>query len=215
MLQRTRTRECWICASHPRHQYKAEQEQSRRDERRESASKAYRSLEGSHRSLGNPLDRFSDTLGVAALGAAAFSGPIHKALHLRAVFPGQMEKFAGIEPCCFRPKKGLEAPTNIWAIPRCQAVTSCRNPVVSQCIEHDSQTAIPPHFFSGALSASHGRREVLMNEQPTRAALFPDPRIPDICFYSLTIFCFLGEMHRNRRPSKRSVTLHFKVLARR
>src|SRR2546423_8914019 len=65
----------------------------------------------------------------AALSALALRGPIHKTLHLRAIFPSQMEEFAGVEVGRLRAKKCLKAPAQVRAFPRIQAIPSGNLPV--------------------------------------------------------------------------------------
>ena len=41
---------------------------------------------------------------------------------------------------------------------------------------------------------------MLVNEHPARAALLPNPRVPEFHLSSLTVFRFFRQMHRHRRP---------------
>src|SRR5215472_16120249 len=75
--------------------------------------------------------RFS---GVVALDAAAFGGPVYEALHVFAVFPGEMKEFAGRHIGSFFSEKGFEAPAQVRALPRLQTIASGRVPVVGQCL---------------------------------------------------------------------------------
>lgn len=90
------------------------------------------------------------------LGAAPFGRPIHEAIHLCTVFPGQLEEFTSIQLCGLGSKKSLETPTNIGALPRGQSVASCCNPVIPQRFEHDIQTAFLPPLFSSFIQFPMG-----------------------------------------------------------
>lgn len=60
----------------------------------------------------------SITSGVAPpLEALPLRGPIHKPLHVVAVFPGEVKKLPGRQVGCFFAEKGLEAPPNIRTFP--------------------------------------------------------------------------------------------------
>jgi len=71
-----------------------------------------------------------------ALEAAAFGGPIHKPLHVIAVFPGEVKKLASRQIVRFLSEKGLKPPPHVRTFPRFQAVAPGRVPVVTQSLKH-------------------------------------------------------------------------------
>jgi hypothetical protein len=73
---------------------------------------------------------------VAALCAAALGGPIDEAFELRAVFPGKLEKLAGVQVRGFLAEESLKAPAQVRAFPWIQAITSSGNPVVTKVFKH-------------------------------------------------------------------------------
>jgi len=85
-------------------------------------------------------------LGVVALEAAAFGGPVHEALHVFAVFPGEMEELAGGHVCRLFSQKGLEAPAHVRALPGFQAIAAGGVPVINQCLKHFLVLREPPAF---------------------------------------------------------------------
>src|ERR1700676_2386430 len=77
-----------------------------------------------------------DPLGVAALCAAAFCGPIHKPAHLVAVLPHQVEEFARGHVRGFLAKERLEPPAQIRTLPRRKAVAARNAPIMTNRFQH-------------------------------------------------------------------------------
>jgi hypothetical protein len=73
---------------------------------------------------------------VMALEAAPLRGPVDKALHVFAVFPGEMKKLARGQVRRLLSKKRLKSPAHVGTLPWLQAVTPCRIPVVTQRLKH-------------------------------------------------------------------------------
>lgn len=73
---------------------------------------------------------------MAALNAAALSGPVDEPLELVAMPPAQSEEFSGIEVGSFLAKKGFEAPLDIRALPRRKAIAARGNPVIAERPKH-------------------------------------------------------------------------------
>ncbi len=85
----------------------------------------------------------NEELGVAALDAAALCGPIDESLELVAVAPTELEEFSGVEIRGFLTKKGFQAPLDIGATPRCEAIAARGNPIITERSNH-SCTSIWP-----------------------------------------------------------------------
>jgi len=84
----------------------------------------------------NLFPTWNTQLPVAALGFAAFFGPVQEVLHLLAVFPAEAEEFGSVEVGGFRAEEGFKAPSKVGAVPRIQAVAFGRHPVVAEHLEH-------------------------------------------------------------------------------
>jgi hypothetical protein len=74
------------------------------------------------------------------LHATPLGSPINEPLHLRAILPAEAKEFAGVHPGGFRAKKGLEAPTEVRAVPRFETVTASYNPIILYGLKHRLQT---------------------------------------------------------------------------
>jgi len=73
---------------------------------------------------------------VAALDAAALRCPVDESLELVAMAPAELEEFSGVEIRGFLTKKSFEAPLDIGAAPRCEAIAACGNPVIAERPKH-------------------------------------------------------------------------------
>jgi hypothetical protein len=73
---------------------------------------------------------------VAALDAAALRGPIDESLKLAAMAPTQLEKLFGVEIGSFFAEEGFEAPLDVRALPRREAVAARGNPVIAKRPKH-------------------------------------------------------------------------------
>src|SRR5437899_4590911 len=78
-----------------------------------------------------------------------------------------------------------------------------------------AQEANRPDLLIKTLASSRRSGKMLVNEHPARAALLPNPRVPEFHLSSLTVFRFFRQMHRHRRPRDRPAAVHFQILARR
>jgi hypothetical protein len=72
----------------------------------------------------------------AALGLAAFGGPVEEALHLVAVFPAEFEEFGGGHAGGFGPEESFKAPAEIGAVPGIEAIALGGEPVVAEELPH-------------------------------------------------------------------------------
>src|SRR5713226_9695128 len=97
----------------------------------------------------------------AALEAASFRGPVYKPLHVFAVFPGQLKKFARGQVVRFFSKKRLKPPPHIRTIPWFQPIAPGRIPVVAQCLKH----CLAPRANRPALSAPNSREAVRKDDR--------------------------------------------------
>lgn len=75
-------------------------------------------------------------LGVAALDAATLGCPVDESLELVAMTPAELEEFSGVEIGGFPAKKSLEAPPDIGATPRCEAIAARGNPIIAKRLKH-------------------------------------------------------------------------------
>lgn len=73
---------------------------------------------------------------MAALDAAALCGPIDESLQLVAMAPAELEEFSGVEVRGFLTQKGFEAPLDIGAAPRCEAIAARGNPIITDRSNH-------------------------------------------------------------------------------
>src|SRR5262249_56592197 len=62
--------------------------------------------------------------------------PIDESPHLVAVLPHEPHELPRSHVRGFRPKKSLEAPAQVGAVPRLKSVTTGNNPVVTKGLEH-------------------------------------------------------------------------------
>ena len=67
---------------------------------------------------------------------AAGGGPVGEGLELVAIFPGEVEEFVDVEIGSFLAKKGFEAPLDVRAVPRVEAVAAGGQPVELEKMEH-------------------------------------------------------------------------------
>jgi len=122
-----------------------------------------------------------------ALVSLPFRGPIHKPFHVVAVLPGKMKELAGRQIGGLISKKRLKPPTDIGALPRIESIAPSRIPVVLHRLEHFlAQWANRPALIVKTLIFGRRRREMVVHEHPARAALLPNPGVPEIHFSSLT-----------------------------
>jgi hypothetical protein len=75
-------------------------------------------------------------LGVAALDAATLGCPVDESLELVAMTPAELEEFSGVEIGGFPAKKSFEAPPDIGATPRCEAIAARGNPIIAKRQKH-------------------------------------------------------------------------------
>jgi hypothetical protein len=75
-------------------------------------------------------------LGVAALDAATLGCPVDESLELVAMTPAELEEFSGVEIGSFPAKKSFEAPLDIGATPRCEAIAARGNPIIAKRLKH-------------------------------------------------------------------------------
>ena len=128
--------------------------------RKPSAAK-HRALPKSKRSHSDCEGRpVQSGLGVAALDAAALCGPIDEALQLVAIAPAELEEFSGVEIRGFLTKKGFQAPLDIRATPRCEAIAARGDPIITERSNH-SCTSIWPGVTSLEDSGMEARKNLL------------------------------------------------------
>ena len=124
----------------------------------------------------------------AALEALSLRGPIHKAFHVVAVFPGEMKKLAGGHVGGFLAKEGLKPPADVWALPWFKPIAPSCIPVVLQCLEHFLRNGQNrPALFVKTLVLGRRRRKMVVHDHPTGAALLPNSGVSEIHFRSLTV----------------------------
>jgi hypothetical protein len=90
------------------------------------------------------------------LGMAAFGGPVGKGFEAMAVLPRELQEFLGIEIGRFFAKEGFEAPLEVGAFPRSEAVTAGGEPIELEQVPHaDSRIAsLQFEAKSGSLHSS-------------------------------------------------------------
>ncbi len=91
------------------------------------------------------LARFSDV--APALDAAAFRGPVHKPLHVFAVFPGKVKKLSRSHVCRFFSEKRLKPPMQVRTFPRFPSIAPGSMPVVPKRFKHFFLRYCNSHFF--------------------------------------------------------------------
>jgi len=123
-----------------------------------------------------------------ALVSLSFRGPIHKPLHVVAVLPSEVKELAGRQIGGFFSEERLKAPANVGTLPRFEPITPSRIPVILHGLEHFLRNGrIRPALAAKTLVFGRRRREMVVHEHPTGAALLPNPGIPEIHFCSLTV----------------------------
>jgi len=75
-------------------------------------------------------------LWAGVLGVAPGGGPVGERLELVAVFPGEVEKFVDVEIGGFFTEKGFEAPLDVGAVPRMEAIAARSEPVELDKMPH-------------------------------------------------------------------------------
>jgi hypothetical protein len=124
----------------------------------------------------------------AALEALPLRGPIHKALHVVTILPGQVKKFPGGHVGGLFSEESLKAPTDVRTLPRFEAITASSVPVILNCLEHFLRNGqIRPALFVKTLVFGRRRGEMVVHDHPSGAALFPNARIPEVHCCSLTV----------------------------
>ena len=73
---------------------------------------------------------------MAALDAATLGCPVDESLELVAMTPAELEEFSGVEIGSFPAKKSFEAPPDIRATPRCEAIAARGNPIIAKRLKH-------------------------------------------------------------------------------
>ena len=91
---------------------------------------------GCNRKKGRRADTVQRDSAVGALGATAGGGPTGEGFEIFAVFPGEMQEFADVEVGGFFPEKGFEAPLDVGAFPRLEAVAAGSEPVELEKVPH-------------------------------------------------------------------------------
>ena len=123
-----------------------------------------------------------------ALEALSFRGPIHKPFHVVAVFPSEVNELAGRQIRGFFSEERLKAPADVGTLPRFESITPSRVPVILHGLEHFLRNGrTRPALAAKTLVFGRRRREMVVHEHPTGAALLPNPGIPEIHFCSLTV----------------------------
>jgi hypothetical protein len=84
---------------------------------------------------------YATRLGVAALDAATLGCPVDESLELVAMTPAKLEEFSSVEIGGFPAQKGFEAPLDIGATPRREAIAARGNPIITNRPKH-SYTSI-------------------------------------------------------------------------
>src|SRR5580704_12965296 len=142
-----------------------------------------------------------------------------------------MKEFAGGHCGRFRPKESLKSPAQVRAIPGIQPVAFGGNPVIPQHPQHSRGRAplVSSDWFilspsrlnllrliygSSPYPSAQRGGQVLVNEKPVCAALFPYSRVADVGVRDPPVFRFLYEMHGNRGPRNGSVPRNVQILAR-
>jgi hypothetical protein len=73
--------------------------------------------------------RTGKALKAGALSAAAGGGPGGEGFQVAAIFPGEVEKFAGVEVGSFFAEEGFKTPLDVGAFPGPQAIAAGGEPV--------------------------------------------------------------------------------------
>src|SRR5437660_3174066 len=150
----------------------------------------------------------------SALEAISFRGPIHKPFHVFAVFPGKMKKLAGRQIRGFLPEERLKPPADVRTFPRPESIAPSCIPVVLHRLEHFLRHGRMAQLSSSRLASSRRSGKMFVNEHPARAALLPNPGIPQLHLRSLTVFFrFFHQMHGHCHPCDRPAAVHSQILA--
>jgi len=83
-----------------------------------------------------PLFTRANSLTVSALLSATLADPLDEFFHLRAIFPGQLEKFARVQWRSFRAEESFKSPAKVWTVPRIQAISASDDPIVAKSLKH-------------------------------------------------------------------------------
>ncbi len=73
---------------------------------------------------------------MAALDAATLGCPVDESLELVAMTPAELKEFSGVEIGGFPAKKSFEAPPDIGATPRCEAIAARGYPIIAKRLKH-------------------------------------------------------------------------------
>lgn len=92
---------------------------------------------------------------MAALDAAALVGPVDETLHVLAVFPGEMKKFAWSHVRRFFSEECFKPPAYVRTLPGFQAIAAGRVPVVVQGPKHFLEFLTYCHRLGFASSLVH------------------------------------------------------------
>lgn len=63
------------------------------------------------------------------LGAAADGRPVGEGLQVMAIFPGEVEKFAGVEAGGLPAEESFKAPLDVGTLPRSESIAARSEPV--------------------------------------------------------------------------------------